>query len=724
MLSAAAHPALTLGAALVLTVSCAEGTPTAPAARLGAGGDAPALADKVPAAQTSGALQVCKQAGPGIAAGDLFTFKVTLGGVRRSVTVAAGSCVQLEVPRESAPLSKGHYQNTPSAVARLVPSAVTLRVDDADLSGARLQAILTSAPNVSASSSLLLNLAQQLIAADLNVLRGVQPSPQVMQAMADANAGIQITVGAQITVASALTTSQLSALVNALSAFNEGKTKPPETPSSVGIQVVETLGQYIELTAITCDPAARCSGANLGTAEVTATVESGATTKVTYTNRSQSVLRICKAAGAGITAGTTFGFSAGGIDVVDAASLSVAAGSCGDAVLLEGNYQVAEPNPGAGVRVSSIACDPAAQCSNISTSVGVVDVAIVRGITTVTFTNRSALGTLRVCKAAGAGIAAGRVFGFSAGGINLAGKPGEPVSAALDVPAGECREATVLEGTYDVTEPSPGVGVRVSDIACDPAARCSDISVGVGDAKAQVVGASTTTVTFTNRSVLGTLRVCKVAGAGITAGTVFGFSAGGINLVGKPGEPVSAPLSVPAGECREATLLEGSYQVAEPAPGPGVAVSAIACEPSARCSNVNVGVGQVHAQIVGATTTTVTFTNRSTLGTLRVCKVAGIGVAPGTPFGFGAGGINLVGKPGEPVTATLSVPAGECRDATLLEGLYEVAEPTVPAGVSVTAISCDPADRCTDISLAVRALHAVIAGASVTRVTFTNTFQP
>ena len=709
-----------LGVALLVTLGCTERAPTPPAAPLASAADAAPNAARVPTPQSSGVLELCKQAAAGVAVGDVFTFPVTLGGVTRRVAVAAGSCVRLEVPRESAPLSKGHYTNTPTAVAALVPATVTLRVDAADLSSAQLQAILDAAPDVSASSSLLLNLIQQLIASDLNVLRGVQASPAVTQAMLDANAGIQITVGAQITVATALTTSQLSALVATLSAFNEGKTKPPSTPSAVDIQIAEILRSYIELTAITCTPVARCSGADLATAAVTATVESGATTTVTFTNRSQPVLRVCKVAGTGIAAGTVFTFGAGGIGVTDAASLTVAAGSCSDAVLLEGTYQVAETGPTAGIRVASISCDPAVQCSNINTSVRVVNAAVVPGITTVTFTNRSALGTLRVCKVAGPGIAAGAEFTMSAGGVNLTGGPGEPVTAGYTVPAGACREATVLEGTYDLAEPSPGTGVRVSDITCDPAARCPDISISVGDVKAQVVGASTTTVTFTNRSVLGTLRVCKVAGVGIIAGRVFTFGAGGINLAGAPGEPATASLAVPAGECREATVLEGNYEVAEPNPGPGVAVSAINCDPSARCSDASLTVGAVHAQIVGATTTTVTFTNRSTLGTLRVCKLAGVGIVPGTVFGFGAGGINLAGKPGEPVTASLSVPAGECRDATLLEGLYDVAEPSVPDGVSVTAITCVPAERCPDISLTVRALHAIIVGGSVTQVTFTN----
>jgi hypothetical protein len=622
------------------------------------------------------------------------------------------------VPRESAPLSKGHFQNKPAAVTRLVPGATTLHVDAADLSSAHLQAILTAAPNVTASSSLLLNLAQQLIAAELNVLRGVQPTAEVQQALAQANAALQISLGAQIALTTALDPSTLSSLVNTLSAFNEGKTDSPTTPLSVDIGVVELLGSFAELTSISCAPANRCSGLDLATARVTATIESGATTAVTFTNVSKPVLRVCKVAGPGITAGRVFRIGAGGIDVTDAELFDVPAGECREAILLEGNYMVAESGSLVGLAVSSITCAPADKCTNASLGVGVVTVAVARGITTVTFTNRSTLGVLQFCKAAGSGITTGRVFDMTAGGINLDAKPGEPTSASLEVPAGECREATLLEGTYLAGEPNVPAGVAVSAITCVPSDRCTDISLGLGILKAQVVGATTTTVTITNRATLGTLRFCKVAGTGIEAGRSFTMNAGGINLSGKPGEPTTGSASVPAGECRDVTLLEGRYDVTETGLTFGTAVSAITCEPSTRCSDVSLGVRNVKADVVGASTTTVTFTNRSTLALLRVCKMVGGGVNPGTVFQFSAGGINVPTGP-EPTSASLAVPAGECRDATVREGLYDVLEAS-SAGVSVSAISCLPAERCADISLPLGLAKVMMVGGSTTEVRFTN----
>ena len=705
----------------VVVFACSTDTPTRPNQTTIT--TIAAQAAKQPPPPSSGILDVCKAAGAGISAGQSFIFQITLAGVVRTVAVTAGGCVQLEVPRESSPLGKGHFQNTQSAVTRLLPGTTTLRVDAADLTSAGVHAILDAAPNVSATSSLLLNLAQQLIAADLNVLRGVQPNAQVLQAMIDANAAIQIALGTQIALTSALTPAQLSALVNTLTAFNEGKTSVPATPLSVGINVVEVVGALAELTAIGCNPASQCTGANLAAASVTATVTSGATTVVTFTNRSKPVLRLCKAAGPGIATGQVFRLVATEINGNSGATLDVPAGECRDALLSEASYQVTESGTLAGIAVSSITCAPASSCTGANPAIPVVNVTVVRGITTVTFTNRSTLGVLRFCKVAGTGITTGREFGMTAGGINLNGRVGEPTTASLQVPAGDCRDATLLEGLYDVREIVPA-GVAVSSITCDLANRCSDVNPGLGLLKVQVVGATTTTVTFTNRSTFGTLRLCKVAGTGITPGRVFQFNASANSFGGRPGEPTSGGASVPADECRDvAPLLEGPYIVTEMGPLVGVTVSAIACAPIARCSNIALIGPSVTAQIVGASTTTVTFTNRSTLAQLRVCKSAGPGVGVGTVFQFNATGINLdISRP-EPTSASLSVPAGECREATVLEGLYDVTEFNLPAGVSVSAISCIPVQRCVDISLSVGAMKALMVGGSTTEVTFTNSMS-
>ena len=346
----------------------------------------------VAAATPSGFLDLCKQAGPGVNPGQAFDFRVTLSGVRRIVTVPAGQCAELVVPREGSALSKGYFINHPDVVTRLLPASTQLVVDGTQLTAGQVQAILGGAPGVSFQSSLVLNLTQQLLAADLNVLRGVQPPAQVAQAIADADAGIAIIIGGQgqIQLASTLTKAQLSALVNTLAAFNEGKLKGPATPSAASLQIVESIPANIKITSIACTPTEMCSNADQDAGSVTAIVASGSTTTVTYTNRSTlGTLRLCKVAGAGISAGTPFTFDLGFGSVAQA---TVAAGECQNVGLFpEGTGQVVEKGAGAAGQVfavTAIGCDPSARCTISSLAAGSVIVNLVGGsTTTVTYTN-------------------------------------------------------------------------------------------------------------------------------------------------------------------------------------------------------------------------------------------------------------------------------------------------------------------------------------------------
>jgi hypothetical protein len=313
----------------------------------------------------------------------------------------------------------------------------------------------------------------------------------------------------------------------------------------------------------------------------------------------------------------------------------------------------------------------------------------------VTYTNRSIVGTLRICKVAGPGVSVGTVFSFNAGGLNVND------SERYQVAAGACGDGQVDEGNYQINEAIPA-GVGVSAIACDPAAACSSVQVPFGQTAVTVTAASVTTVTFTNRSIIGALRICKAAGPGVSTGTLFGFSAAGININD------SESYQVTAGSCQEAELQEGNYSTAEAVPA-GMAVSAIDCDPVVACSNPSLGVGQVTVAVTGGARTTVTFTNRSTIATLRICKVTGLGGV----YSFTAGGINVNGS------ASYAVPAGECRDNQLVEGSYMVTE-SVPAGSMVSDIACIPAAACSNVSLSVGTLHVALTGATLTTVWFTN----
>ena len=688
----------------------------------------------------SGFLSVCKQAGPGIAAGDPFDFTISLSGVTRIVTVSAGGCQLLEAPREGTALTKGYFRNDPDSVTQLVPAGAKLVVDAQALTASQLQAVLVPAPGTSATTNLLLNLAQQLLAADLNILRGVQPPAQVSQAIADANATIQITIGGagEIRLATTLTSKQISALVKTLTAFNEGKLKGAATPTSANLRVAETIPPDVELTAVACNPLLACSNVDLNGGSLDVTITSGFITTVTFVNRSTlGTLRLCKAAGTGIAVGSLFKFSTPVGDRVvtaggDCLELTLPEVNAGDS---DGKYAVSEYGCGVnclggdmGFVVTSIVCDSAVRCSSTSESVGTTRVGLVGGgTTTVTFTNRSSRGTLRLCKAAGTGIAAGTVFRFST-----------PVGDR-EVAAGECIALVLPEvnagdsdGKYAVSEYGCGVnclggdmGFVVTSIVCDSAVRCSSTSESVGTTRVGLVGGDTTTVTFTNRSSRGTLRLCKAAGTGIAVGSLFKFST-----------PVGDRVVTAGGDCLELTLPEvnagdsdGRYEVSEYGCGTGClggdlghAVASIVCDPAVRCSSTSEFLGLTRVGLVGGGTTTVTFTNRSSRGTLRLCKAAGTGIAAGTVFRFST-----------PV-GDREVAAGECIALVLPEvnagdsdGKYAVSEYGCGVnclggdmGFVVTSIVCDSAVRCSSTSESVGTTRVGLVGGDTTTVTFTN----
>jgi len=111
---------------------------------------------------------------------------------------------------------------TSSAIAGLGGSVT---VGSTSLTAKQAQAVLNTVPgqasNVTYTSSLLLNLVQQLITGELNVARGSTASSSVQSAIASANAAITVKLsGGQIQLSSALSTGSASALETTIENFN------------------------------------------------------------------------------------------------------------------------------------------------------------------------------------------------------------------------------------------------------------------------------------------------------------------------------------------------------------------------------------------------------------------------------------------------------------------------------------------------------------------------
>ena len=113
---------------------------------------------------------------------------------------------------------------------------------------------------------------------------------------------------------------------------------------------------------------------------------------------------------------------------------------------------------------------------------------------------------------------------------------------------------------------------------------------------------------------------------------------------------------------------------------------------------------------IGTGLTEVDFTNTAGgLGLLKVCKIAGSGVAPGTRFSFTMGAASLVVPAGYCVRRTACCPVG--TGVTITE-LFS------PAAVA-SAISVLPAAQQGTVDLNAQTVTATV-GVGVTEVYFTN----
>jgi hypothetical protein len=122
--------------------------------------------------------------------------------------------------------TKGFYRNHASVTAAVITfMGGTVRLGAANLSATRAQAVLNATPNdgsnVTYTSNLLLNLAQQVITAELNIARGATVTSTQQSAINAANAGITVnSVCGQIRLTTSLSDTTAGALTATIENFN------------------------------------------------------------------------------------------------------------------------------------------------------------------------------------------------------------------------------------------------------------------------------------------------------------------------------------------------------------------------------------------------------------------------------------------------------------------------------------------------------------------------
>jgi hypothetical protein len=626
----------------------------------------------IPVVPTTGFLQICKVAGDGVAVGTNFTFSV-LG---TAVTVPAGpapggSCS----PAIEAPAGA-------TVIAETLPTGVALTSVSTLPSG-----MLLSSNLAAGTATVTVTAGGQTIATFLDTLIPVIPSTGFLQICKIAGDGVAVGTNFTFSVAGTPVTVPAGPA--------PGGTCSPALVMPVGATVItETLPTGIALTSVSTLPSGLLLSSNLATATATVTVTAAGQTIVTFLNTiipaaSTGFLQICKAAGAGVTTGTNFTFNIAG----NASPIMVPAGSCSQSLQLPAGQAVVTEVAQTGVTLVGVGASPSGRLIASNLSSGTAAVTIVAGAsptqTVLTFTNQAAAGSLTICKVAGSGVTAGTPFSFTVG------------SNTVSVPAGSCSPAGSFPlGTQVTVAETLPAGYQVTAISVSPSNEvvgAPNLSTG---SVSLTIGAGVTEVNFTNAkpAQVGQLRVCKIAGAGVASGGMFTFVVAGASMTVPAGSCVMAAASFPVGT---------SVTVAE-TPSNGTTVSAISVTPAANQGAVNLSAGTVTATI-SAGVTEVDFTNSAGgLGMLKVCKVAGTGVAQGASFSFVMAG------------ASFTVPAGYCVSRGLLPvgtvvTITELASTTTVA----SAISVLPAAQQGIVNLPGQAVTATI-GVGVTEAYFTN----
>jgi hypothetical protein len=362
------------------------------------------------------------------------------------------------------------------------------------------------------------------------------------------------------------------------------------------VVVTETLLSGTVLAAVTSLPSGTLIGSNLAAGAANVVVQNGGQTIVTFVDAipggppSTGFLQICKVAGAGIAVGTNFTFTVGGTPLTVAAG-PAPGGSCSASLVMPVGATLITETPSSGTALSSVSTLPAGMLVSSNQTAGAATVTVNSGTQTIaTFLNTIVsdipLGTLEICKLSGSGVAPGMSFSFDAGGT--------PVTVA----AGSCvSAATFPVGSSIVVSETPSAGTTVSAISVLPPDRLGVVDLSGGTATI-TIGTGLTEVDFTNTAGgLGLLKVCKIAGSGITPGARFSFAMGATSFV------------VPAGYCVQSGLFPlGTVITVTEVSSPAAVASAISVLPADRQGTVDLSAQSITAT-VGVGVTEIYFTN-------------------------------------------------------------------------------------------------------------------
>jgi hypothetical protein len=632
------------------------------------------------AAPTTGTLQICKVAGPGIAEGTNFTFSVAGTPVIVPAGPGPAGICSLALVEPPGPVN----------IIETLPMGVQLTDVSATPDGS-----LTSSDLPSGQATVTIAPGGQTVATFQDARIPVPPNG-FLQICKVAGAGVAagtnfvfMAAGMPVTVPAGPPPGGACS-----AAFSQ-----PAGP----VTITETLLSGTVLAAVTSLPNGTMLGSNLASGAATVIVQNGGQTIVTFVDTipagpNTGFLQVCKVAGAGVAVGTNFTFTVAGTPVTVAAG-PAPEGLCSlPLVETAGPVSIIETLP-PGTTLTSVTTLPGGVLLNSNLAAGSATVTVsAGGETMATFLDTASpvlpgTGFLQICKVAGAGVTVGTPFTFTVGGT--------PVTVlAGPAPGGSCSAPVVMPVGAALIAETASPGTALTSVTTLPSGLLVSNNLSGGTATVTVNAGTQTIATLVNAVVsdpVGTLEICKLSGAGVAPGMSFSFNAGG------------TPVTVAAGSCVAAAVFPvgAAIMVAE-LPSPGTTVTAISVLPPGSQGAVDLAGGTVSVTI-GPGVNEVDFTNTAGgLGLLKVCKIAGSGVTPGTSFPF------LMGA------TSFTVPAGYCVENGLFPvgtvvTVTELFSPTTMA----SAISVLPASQQGTVNLTTQTVTATV-GVGVTELYFTN----
>jgi hypothetical protein len=404
-------------------------------------------------------------------------------------------------------------------------------------------------------------------------------------------------------------------------------TAPFEVPTGTAT-VTENAVPYATVTAISALPESNLVPGSVtlgsgGSAQFTITGgDVSTTTTAIFTNKGVTgYVEVCKnaAPGSGLTGSFEFTIT-GAMGFSDVVSVPV--GACSDSIQVPaGQVQVQETGD-AATYVVSISTVPAANLISSDLDSATANVAIAAGDvsteTIVTFVDSPSV--LKICKVAGDDSLLGQDYTFTANGTSVTVPAGPPPGGTCVLVPGIYRAGTTVNIAENIVP-----GTEVSSITVSPADRevpgANDPTDGTDSV---VLGSGETVVTYTNiPAPPGLLKICKVAGTGVTTGSLWTFTVSGV-----PGSVI-----VPAGSC---VLVAGpepgggfpfnSTQTITETPTAGYSVTNIAADPADRLDSSDLATGTATVTI-GSGVTEALYTD-----------AAAAAPAPATPGPSGTGG--------------------------------------------------------------------------------------